>query len=194
MSHLAVIFWHFLSHFCHVSGYTPKSVDIVCLLWPLPSPLLAAVLPICDLCSSLQQTDAKNAKRKWFLKIMEKKNNFKLWPRCHMFWYCSFSAVVARRVRLNYCGVLHSSLPLSSPPAFWASVLFLINILLWWVTLPFIYRQLLPDNVFFFPPPLKGEQPILSRMLMPCKSTSEAELRGSKPPSLLLVSVIKKFN
>lgn len=40
-------------------------------------------------------------------------------------------------------------------------------------------------TMFFFPLPLKGERPILSRMLMPCKSRSEAELRGSKLPSLL---------
>lgn len=110
-----------------------------------------------------------------------------------MFWYYLVPALVARTARLNYCAVLHSRLPLSSPPAFWTSVLFLINILLWWVTLPFIYRQLLPDNVFFRPPlPLKGAQPILSRMLMPCKSWSEAELRGEQTtPSFFWWALLK---
>lgn len=138
-------------------------ISVVRLLWLLPSSLLTAVSLIWDLslfCYSLQEAtpdEIKSLQYKcdfadtWTLlwKRLLKDNNLKLWPHCLMFWYWLFSAVVAGRVRLNYCGVLHSSLCLSSPSAFWTSVLFVINILLWWVTLPFIYRQLLPDNVFF---------------------------------------------
>ena len=107
---------------------------------------------------------------------------------CHYTALCFDIVCFQRRWQEEYAsitvaGCIQACL-FQSPPAFSTSVLFLINILLWWVTLPFIYRQLLPDNVFF-PLPLKGERPILSRMLMPCKSRSEAELRGSKLPSLL---------
>lgn len=38
----------------------------------------------------------------------------------------------------NYCGVWYSCLPLTDPPAFWTNSLFLINILPWWMTLPFM--------------------------------------------------------
>lgn len=138
-------------------------ISVFEVLWVLPSSLLTAVSLIWDLgpfCYRLQHAASDESKSlkynekfadTWTLlwKCLIKENNFKPWPHCLMFWYWLFSAVVTGRVRLNYCGVLHSSLCLSSPPAFWTSVLFLINILLWWVTLPFIYRQLLPDNVFF---------------------------------------------
>lgn len=94
-----------------------------------------------------------------------------------------FQRLCRGKCAFDYCGALYSRLVSSKLP-----VLFLINILLWWVTLPFIYRQLLPNNVFFLLLllPLNGEQPILSRMLMPCKSRSEARLRGNKLPSILL--------